>query len=409
MKRVLFLSIALCVAATGAFAQKKAVSQAQSIAKGDKADYAEARTLIKGALENQETKEDPKTWYVAGYVEDQQFSGERMKELLGQQPNQPVMYQALLNILPYMEKAYELDQLPDAKGRVRPKHLKDIKGILSANHIYYINAGAYYFDERDYKSAYNAFEQYIKISELPMFAGEQTAAKDSNYMTVQFYCGVAATQVGDPQKAIAALNRAKGYAYRQSDTYEYLYMEYDQLKDTANMEAIAKEAFSLFPNDSRYVQYLINIYIYTNRNEDAIDYLNKIIASQPDNAQYYDVLGGVYESGLKDIENAEKNYAKALELNPDYVESLSNLGRIYYNQAISIQGDANMLTDNKKYQEELARAKSLFEKSRPYFEKAHQLKPEQREYLVALRGIYYNLDMGKEFEEIEAKLNSTQE
>lgn len=404
MKRVLLLSIALCVAATGAFAQKKAVNQAQSIAKGNNADFAEARTLINGALENQETKDDPKTWYIAGFVEDQQFNAERMKEILGQQPNQPTMYQALLSILPYMEKSYELDQLPDAKGRVRPKHTKDIKGVLSANHIYYINAGAYYFDERDYKKASDAFEQYLKISELPMFAGEQTAAKDSNYMTVQFYAGVAATQIGDPQKGVAALHRAKEYPYRQNDTYRYLLYEYEQLKDTANMETVAKEGFELFPQDSTFVLSLINIYIYSNRNEDAVDYLNKIIASQPENAQYYDVLGGVYESGLKDLENAEKNYAKALELNPNYVESLSNIGRIYYNQAINVQGDANMLTDNKKYQEELAKAKALFEKARPYFEKAHQIKPDQREYLVALRGIYYNLDMGKEFEEVEAKM-----
>ncbi|MDF9829577.1 tetratricopeptide repeat protein [Parabacteroides sp. PF5-6] len=406
MKRVLLLSIALCVAATGAFAQKKAVSQAQSIAKGNNADFAEARTLVKGALQDPETKDDAKTWYVAGYVEDQQFSAERMKELLGQQPNQPVMYQALLNILPYLEKAYELDQLPDAKGKVKPKFTKDIKGILSANHVYYINAGAFYFDERDYKNASEAFEQYLKISDLPMFAGEQVAARDSNYMTVQFYAGVAATQLGDRQKAIATLNRAKEYGYRQSDTYQYLYYEYQELRDTANMEMVAKEGLAIFPQEPFFILNLINIYIYTNRNEEAIDYLTKAIAAEPNNAQYYDVLGSVYESGLKDFDNAEKNYAKALELDPDYVDALSNLGRVYYNQAISAQGDANMLSDNKLYQEEIAKAKALFEKARPYFEKAHQLKPEQREYMVALRGIYYNLSMGKEFEEIEAKMNN---
>lgn len=406
MKRVLLLSIALCVAATGAFAQKKAVSQAQSIAKGNNADFAEARTLIKGALQDPETKDDAKTWYVAGYVEDQQFSAERMKELLGQQPNQPVMYQALLSILPYMEKAYDLDQLPDAKGKVKPKFTKDIKGVLSANHIYYINAGAFYFDERDYKSASEAFEQYLQISDLPMFAGEAVAARDSNYMTVQFYAGVAAAQLGDPQKAIAALDRAKNYGYRQYDTYQYLYLEYENLKDTANMERVAKEGYTVFPQEPFFLLSLINIYIYSNRNEEAIDYLNKVIAAEPNNAQFYDVLGNVYESGLKDMDNAEKNYAKALELDPNYVDALSNLGRVYYNQAINVQGDANMLSDNKQYQEEIAKAKALFEKARPYFERAHQQKPEQREYMVALRGIYYNLSMGKEFEEIEAKMGN---
>ena len=78
MKRVL-LTVALCVAASVSFAQKKAVNEAQSIAKGSTPDFSEARTLIKGALENPETKDDAKTWYVAGFIEDQQFSNERTK------------------------------------------------------------------------------------------------------------------------------------------------------------------------------------------------------------------------------------------------------------------------------------------------------------------------------------------
>ena len=84
MKRVL-LTVALCVAASVSFAQKKAVNEAQSIAKGSTPDFSEARTLIKGALENPETKDDAKTWYVAGFIEDQQFSNERTKQVLGQQ------------------------------------------------------------------------------------------------------------------------------------------------------------------------------------------------------------------------------------------------------------------------------------------------------------------------------------
>lgn len=49
MKRVL-LTVALCVAASASFAQKKVVNEAQSIAKGSNADFGEARTLIKGAV-----------------------------------------------------------------------------------------------------------------------------------------------------------------------------------------------------------------------------------------------------------------------------------------------------------------------------------------------------------------------
>ena len=79
MKRVL-LTVALCVAASASFAQKKVVNEAQSIAKGSNADFGEARTLIKGALENPETKDDAKTWYVAGFIEDQQLTPKELNK-----------------------------------------------------------------------------------------------------------------------------------------------------------------------------------------------------------------------------------------------------------------------------------------------------------------------------------------
>ena len=128
------------------------------------------------------------------------------------------------------------------------------------------------------------------------------------------------------------------------------------------------------------------------------------ISKDPKNVQLYDVMGRVYEM-MKDYNNAEVYFNKALEINPEYIESIANLGRIYYNQGVTQQGDANMIDDAKKYQEELAKAKELFKKALPYFEKAHKAKPDNRDYMTALRGIYYNLNMGAEFDAIEAEMN----
>ena len=96
---------------------------------------------------------------------------------------------------------------------------------------------------------------------------------------------------------------------------------------------------------------------------------------------------------------------KALSINPEYIESISNLGRVYYNQGVNKQGEANMINDAKQYQDELNKAKELFQKALPYFEKAHQMKPDERDYMIALRGIYYNLNMGDKFEAIEKEMN----
>ena len=407
MKRVL-LTVALCVAASASFAQKKVVSEAQSIAQGSNADFGEARTLIKGALENPETKDDAKTWYVAGFIEDQQFNAERAKQILGQQPNEPVMYEALYGILPYFQKAYELDQLPNEKGKVKPKYTKDIKSILSANHVYLFNGGAYYFDKQEYKKAYDFFNQYVEISELPMFEGTQTAEKDSTFMTVQFYAAAAASLAKDSRLAISALERAKNTPYRQYDVYQYLCYEYGEARtaqDSVMLEKTFEEGMQVFPDSAFFLNNLINTYIYSNRNEKALEMLNVAIQKNPNDANLYNVMGRVYETGLKDYANAEKNFQIALEKDPNLTDALSNIGRIYYNQGVNKLSEANMINDSKKYQEELGMAKDLFKKALPYYKKAHEAEPEKMDNMIALRGIYYNLNMGPELEAIEAEMN----
>jgi len=405
MKQVL-LMIGLCLVTTAAFAQKASVTGAERMAKDSKANFAEARKLIRGAMEHAETKDDPKTWYVAGQVEDAQFNAENTKQILGQQPNEPLMYEALQNALPFYIKAYELDQVPDAKGKVKPKYEKNIKGILGANHIYYYNGGGYYFTERDYQKAYDIFEQYIEIANLPFMAGTKAAVKDSMYMIVQYYSAMFATQLGNSELAIKAINRAKLNPYNQSDVYDWLCYEYEQLKDTVNMEKTYLEGLQIFPDSINYMFGLINIYLATDRYGQAVDMLNTAIAKNPSKADLYQAIGSVYERGEIENEKAELNYQKALELDPENHIHLFNLGRIYYNQAVNKLNDTNQLTDANLYNQEKTVVKSLFEKALPYFGKAHELAPEDVGYMVPLRTIYYNLDMGDEFNAIDEKIES---
>ena len=405
MKRVL-VTIGLCLMTTVVFGQKKAVSDAERIAKDSKPDFNEARTLIKGAMENAETKDDAKTWYVAGLIEDTQFSTENMKQILGQKPDEAVMYEALGNILPYFKESYRLDQLPNEKGKVKPKYTKNIKGTLNANILYYLNGGAYFFDQRNYKRAHDFFEQYLEIADLPFMKGEKAAARDSNFMIVQFYAAIAAMQMDDPQQAIKDLNRAKGTDYRRFDVYQSLCYVYDQvLKDTVGLEKTLEEGMKLFPDSSYFLNNMINVYISTKRNEQAMQLLNTAISKSPNNPQLYFALGSLYEVGLKDEAKAEEAYKKALDLDPENPSNIFSVGRLYFNQGVSLLDKANSLNDQNQYKAEKAKAEAMLRKALPFFKKAHKLKPEEREYMIGLRGIYYNLSMNKEFDAINAEMS----
>ncbi|MDR0395596.1 MAG: hypothetical protein LBH77_10605 [Tannerella sp.] len=409
MKKLGF-TLGLCLLASVSFGQKKAVSDALKLAKDAKPNFAEARTKIKSALENEETKNDAKTWYIAGQIEDLQFTAENTKLLIGGQPNEATMYDALLNIYPYFTKAYELDMLPDAKGKVKPKFIKDIKSTLRANLPYYVNGGAYFFEQGNYKRSYDYFNQYVEIADSKLMKeGEKQPVEtvvDSSYIFSNFYAAVAAVASGhDHTITVEAIKRALNTDYKRNDLLQYLADEYKNAEDTVNLEKTLKDGLALFPKESYFILSLVNIYINSDQNDKAIEYINTAIKNDPGNAQLYDVAGRVYESGLKDYAKAEEFFKKSIELDGENAETQSNLGRIYFNQGVNQLDTANNIADVKIYNEEKEKAKDLFRKALPYFEKAYQLNPDASDNKMALRSIYYNLDMGDKFEEMDKIMN----
>ncbi len=410
MKKLVF-TVALCFVVGMTFAQKKAVSAAKNEIKNDKPNIEEARNLIKGAMEDPETKESAETYYVAGLIENKQFDNEKIKEALGQKPDEAIMYKSLGAILPYFLQADKLDQLPDEKGKVKPKFRKDMKSYITANHPYYRNGGVYYNDQKNYKEAYNFFTTYLDIPKLPMYEGDKDMAAlvgDSSYLEIKYYAAIIASQMGNDdgrQKAIALYESLKKDNYKQNEVYQYLCYEYEQAKDTVNLVKTLKEGVSKFPEEPYYLLNLINQYIYSNQSEEAIRYLNEAIERKPNDAQLFDVLGRIYEN-KGEADKAVEYFQKALTLNPTYVEALGNMGRIYYNRGVESQAAAGNIADNKLYNEAIAKVKDLFNQALPYFEKAHELKPDENEYMNALRSIYYVLGMGEKFEKIEKEINS---
>jgi tetratricopeptide (TPR) repeat protein len=409
----LFLTLGLCVAVSVAFGQKKAVADALRLAKdAAKPNIGEARIKIKAALENAETKDDARTWFIAGQIESIVIDGEIAKQALGKQPDDVAMYGALENLYPYFSKAYELDNLPNEKGKVKPKYTKEMKTILKADFPYYMNAAIHFFEKGDYRKAHDFFNFYIEVSDCKWIKeGEKVAAADvlpvdSNYIYANYYAAVASSQLKDHTIAVAAMKRASKQEYNQNEIIQYLAEEYRNAGDTVNFETTLNEGLAVFPKEPYFLLNLINVYIHSARNDKAIEYLNTAITGDPNNSNLYHVAGRIYESGLQNLAKAEEYFIKANELDGENAEILSDLGRIYFNQGVNQLDIANAIQDVPKYKEEKAKANGFFTKALPYFEKAFKLSPNVQETKIALRSIYYNLDMGDKLTEIEKLMES---
>jgi hypothetical protein len=105
----------------GCFAQKANVSKARGLADAETPDYAGARAAIEEALQNDETKDQANTWYVAGFIGYKEFETSNLNRQLGRNIDFDKWGAAVYESVGYWNKAYELAMIPtyDKKGKAK--------------------------------------------------------------------------------------------------------------------------------------------------------------------------------------------------------------------------------------------------------------------------------------------------
>ncbi len=405
MKKVIF-SLILLLAVTAVFSQRKNVSKARNLTLMEAPDFKGAKEAILPALEDPSTATDPKTWHVAGligYKENEEYYKEMA---LGKNVDIVKKGEAVMQSYHYLLKAYELDQNQfNKKGKpIKPKYETDIKNKIKEyfeekhNMFYY---AATLFDERkDYEGAMKAFDTYLEIPELPFMKNYVTI--DSTYLQVKYFNALAARNIGMWDKAIQIHEEIKDEGYETANIYKLLYDEYMHQNDTVNFLRILEEGVNKIPEDTWFIQNLINYYLSINRIEESKIYIDKAIEISPNEAVYYYIKAKIYEME-EDDENTRFYYDKTLELDPSYADAYAGIGVLIISQGEKILNDAAYKSD-REYNLAKKQSNELFKSAVEYFEKAKSISPDETIYKRNLKTLYYRLGMSKELEEIEKEL-----
>ena len=413
MKKTLLMA-ALVLISAGCVAQKSNVNKAKSIILGEEADFNEARQLIGAALQNDETKGQANTWYVAGLVGYQEKAEAERQQLLGNGFDQDKVGQGIMESYDYWIKADEIAMTPvlDKKGR-EVVDTKTRANIAKKMVEYYekqdfVKYGIHLNEQRDFRGAYNVFMRHLGMPDLPMMQDEKLQAKmpkDTVYQQYEYYAALFAIQGQMHDEAIAMLEHLKDGEVEAVAVNQFLYQEYVEKKDTAAFLKVLEDAMVRFPQEPWFLQNLINYYIFSGQESVAVDYLNKAIEREPNVAQYHLIKGNI-NANMGNIEQALADYDHALELDPTLVDAVAGKGRVYYNKAVKMNEDAAYIQDQKEYKKALADMNDTFKQSLPFFEKAHEMDPENREIMITLKTLYYRFHMEDEYNAIQDKLNN---
>ncbi|HZV71972.1 MAG TPA: tetratricopeptide repeat protein [Saprospiraceae bacterium] len=104
----------------------------------------------------------------------------------------------------------------------------------------------------------------------------------------------------------------------------------------------------LYPNQIDGLFLLARSYELTNQPEKALEMYNQLIPKRPNVAEYTNNRGALYFNKLKRYEEAKKDFARCIEINPQNGTYFLNLSRCYY-----------MMNDNANAVENAMKAKQL--------------------------------------------------
>ena len=411
MKKVTLLIVMLAFFANVSMAQNKErvnafnynknaqgyITTAEQLAKQNRADKAakqmsfakielgKAKASIDLAAENEETKNEARTWHyygivyykIAAYPDFNDLDPEALDKSLN----------AFIKIIE-LDPAYANDR----------QNMFDIYQHIQSITSNYFNRGAVAYENGEYKEAIDCYMSAYKSN---LVIGQ----KDNEALLIA--AQIALYNAKEYESAIAICNQLLAEQYESPKVYQYLAVANSQLGNDEDMLKYINEGRVKFPEDDNLVNEQINAYLKLKREAEIIDQIKEMANKNSNNSIYCLIIGTIYsnqESEIYNVDSALVYYNRAIEINPNDENAYINVGSMYIDKSAALINKANELPLDKfkEYDALIAEAKVFDEKALPYVEKAYELVPTDDAIRQALRTLYVRLKMMDKARALEA-------
>lgn len=388
MKKISLIAVGLLAAMTVS-AQTSVVKEAEGLVKSKK--YGEALQVVQPALQNPETSGTVLPWYLAGKANVGLWDEFSIMNATGQASpeQQKAGAHALIDAYDYFVKALPLDQLPDAKGKVKPKYTKEMMKAIGENYHPYMNAGLILYNVQDYPGAYKAWDLYVNLPQNPN--ADQKAFKadpDSVVGQIAYYQGLAAFFSNDYKNAIADVDKALKLGYGDKTSYILGLEASNNLNDEASALRFAKEGNKLYgANDISFLATIVNTSLKAENYPACYEAINESMANAANDSiksSLYNVTAIINEREGK-IEEAKNNLKESIALDPKNAKSYFDMGRLLQNEVAAKEDNADDATRMNVLVPQLKDAIK-------YYEKSYELDDSQTELPGHIYRLYYTLD-----------------
>ena len=379
-------------------AQRKTIDQAQTFIKSGK-NLDRAEKLMTDLLKDSANRQNKKVWTTLIDAVKMQYDQGNQKLYLKQKYDTAALFNNANKLLDFCLKFDSIETIPDKKGKVNIKYRDKHAEMLNAVRPNIYNGASFYLRKLDFKNAWMFYEAYIECANKPMFANYKYLETDTLMEKAAYRALYCAYRMGSLEKTLKYQQLAEKDTTYLENIIEYVAEMQFQSKDTIAYVNTLKRGFDIAPKNTFFFPRLVDYYNLKEETDSAWVFIENALESDSTN-----VLAVFAKSSAllnaKLYDECIEVTSKLIALNDSMPEAYCNMGLAYYNQALMLE--EKQMKEKRRTKKQKAAVNALFEKSLPYMEKFRQMAPEQQtKWLPALYTIYFNLNMGKEFDEIE--------
>ena len=342
MKKIMLMAVAACMVVSANAQNPDAVKKVMGLK-----DFKEAKSLVESSLSSMNDEERAKSWNKVVDLALAKFDKEQTVQITNQamKKNDPYdkegMNEAARVAVQAAFECEKYDQLPNEKGKVKPKFHKKNQERLASARTALVNAGQDLFNNHDYKAATQLFCTYVDCKTNSLFS-DFDFSKDQILGQVAYFASLSAYNAQDYPTASRYANLAIGDSAVAKDAMDIkIFAMKAQLKtkeDSVKYLNEIKELYNQDPANERMFTLLTDYYQSTGENAAKNDLISKQIAQYPSKMAW--ALKGESEMNESKWAAAIESYKKSLAMDPEFIQVLFNLALCQNNQAITLK-DAN--------------------------------------------------------------------
>lgn len=393
MKRILTLSLLLIILVPCLNAQRKEIGQARTFMKSGK-NFDRAEKLMRDLLKDSANQGNVKIHSILCDALRKQYEAGNMKMYLKQKMDTAQLFHLTRNMFMAFETLDSLDAQPNKKGVVKPRYRDKNAQFLNTYRMNLFNGGVFFIRKQDYLTAYKMFDTYIDCAQQPLFTSyNYPGSPEAAYMTV--FCGY---KMQNPDLTLKYADMALEDTTHREFTYEYLTEIYKQLDDQERYVQTLRDGFFQYKDNQYFFTYLMDHYNAVQQSDSAMTIVDAALEHDPTSELFLFAKSNLLlNTGKYDecIALCDTMIAR----NDSLADFYYNAGVAYMNQAFIIQRDQKMNAKTRK------KVSEKYNKAKNYIERYRLLAPDQKDkWAAALYNIYLQLNMGKQFEEIDKLL-----